>query len=266
MNGALRYLFFALEMDALHRVLVGPSNDSLTELLLAQLSSPLDRPSKLSKAETNMTARGFDVSDGCLSVFRQRQPGSLCGSLNITRELSPHTYKQFCWGSHESSSMRSLPHQSHARLGVGDTSCNVAPDASREHVKIGHEIAQCAGIDILEIDPKHIYILICQCFLVSNRPRSDDVHEVLLKLDECDPRNCLCLSLAQKNRSEPNVDRDASRKERTDSRPSIPVDAAGVTKPPTLANSIQHAHSLIPLWIGRHFAMGRISPQEARNA
>lgn len=39
-------------------------------------------------------------------------------------------------------------------------------------------------------------------------------------------------------------------------RPSVPPNHAILAQPPALAHAIQHAHSLIPPWIGRHFAMG----------
>lgn len=54
------------------------------------------------------------------------------------------------------------------------------------------------------------------------------------------------------------------------STPCWPVRCAGRTQPPTLTHAIQHAHSLIPLWIGRHSAMRARAraarPQEASDA
>lgn len=49
----------------------------------------------------------------------------------------------------------------------------------------------------------------------------------------------------------------------TGSTPRSPVDATCIAQPPALANAIHHAHSLIPLWIGPHFAMGGNYPREA---
>lgn len=38
--------------------------------------------------------------------------------------------------------------------------------------------------------------------------------------------------------------------------PRVPPNHAVLAQHPALVNAIQHAHSLTPLWIGRHFAMG----------
>lgn len=47
-------------------------------------------------------------------------------------------------------------------------------------------------------------------------------------------------------------------------RPSLPPNNAILSQRPALADTIQHAHSLIPLWIGRHFAMRAPNPLAAR--
>lgn len=52
-----------------------------------------------------------------------------------------------------------------------------------------------------------------------------------------------------------NKERDHARERRRNCRPSTPVEDAILAQPPALGHTIQHAHSLIPLWIGRHSAM-----------
>ncbi len=49
---------------------------------------------------------------------------------------------------------------------------------------------------------------------------------------------------------------DHYRCEGKDGAPRLPPNMAVLRQRPTLAYAIQHAHSLIPLWIGGHFAMG----------
>ncbi|WP_303748380.1 hypothetical protein [Stenotrophomonas pigmentata] len=48
--------------------------------------------------------------------------------------------------------------------------------------------------------------------------------------------------------------------------PSIPPNHAILREWPALANTFHPTHSLIPLWIKRHFAMGMSCPQEASDA
>lgn len=49
-------------------------------------------------------------------------------------------------------------------------------------------------------------------------------------------------------------------------RVRLPPNSAILCQRPTLADPIQHAHSLIPLWIGRHSAMGETWLPEASDA
>lgn len=51
-----------------------------------------------------------------------------------------------------------------------------------------------------------------------------------------------------------------------DCSPGCPVYVTGRADGPAFTNAFLPTHSLIPLWIGRHFAMGRDCPQGASNA
>ncbi len=51
-----------------------------------------------------------------------------------------------------------------------------------------------------------------------------------------------------------NGKRGENTKHRPNTRPCIPVNCAGATEVPALADAIQNAHSVIPLWTRRHSA------------
>lgn len=84
---------------------------------------------------------------------------------------------------------------------------------------------------------------------------------VLCKL-RCSGSDSICLPT---KKSDGN-----SRSKRHNHAPSIPVHDTALAQQPALAHTIQHAHSLIPLWIGRHSAMRpraqAARPQEASDA
>jgi len=52
----------------------------------------------------------------------------------------------------------------------------------------------------------------------------------------------------------------------SDGSPGCPVDVTGRADGPAFTEAFFPTHSLIPLWIGRHFAMSRNCPQGASNA
>lgn len=73
----------------------------------------------------------------------------------------------------------------------------------------------------------------------------------------CDLDGSLCCAI--RGSSEPvgehsQENRGSYAQERTHCRPCVPPQMAILRQRPALADPIQHAHSLIPLWIGRHSA------------
>lgn len=65
--------------------------------------------------------------------------------------------------------------------------------------------------------------------------------------------------LARKpNRKHTHEQSRNDRSARCYGRPSRPIDHAGLAQPPALTDSIQHTHSLIPLWLGWHSPTGMI--------
>jgi hypothetical protein len=75
-------------------------------------------------------------------------------------------------------------------------------------------------------------------------------------------RNSICRSTHDED-SQCSDSRNNDRQSAKECTPCLPPNSAVLRQRPALANPIQHAHSLIPLWIGRHFAMRARNPLAA---
>ncbi len=204
-------------------------------------NEPLDRLS----AERHTSACNFHCLGGLLQIQDQSQ--ATCDSRRLTFRKDVQSPQE---------------HSCHRHFHLLETICGSLPAFVIIHQPIHAEFSY-------ELAPRSRNTRYRSKLCVKSGENNDALARSFTRAGVCRrPGQCICFSSkaphcpcgssrdSDSQSSNPKgSNRDQSRNPRGTSRVGIPPDDAILRQRPALAHSIQHAHSLIPLWIGRHSAM-----------
>lgn len=226
----------------------GRTKQLLMEFFLipsSQLASPrhpfqgLDQPGNLRRIESFLIAQkgrhlsmtAFTVCDKGAQEFRK------ASGPFIARSLKGKSSKELSHG-----------------MTVGNDICESFSKFAGQDIKKLDCISIAIGFQGQHVRPNDVEAPHGIFFVLQKLLADHQVEHLIIQAWQKNPDGKLCLSLSEAKGGHSHPQRHASRRCGGDCSPCIPVDSAGATKQPALANPVQHTHFRIPLWIGKSLA------------